>query len=73
MDLEQPPSMGLDQLLRLIVESDRGDWNVISCFGLPSYLPWSPEDGEFNEHIARAAYRPDVAIGLAWGIEAQED
>ena len=62
--------MGLDELLRLIADSDRGDWNIVSCFNTPSYLPWSPdgEDGEHNEHLARAAYRPDLSINLAWGI-----
>jgi hypothetical protein len=45
---------------------------VISCLGYPSYLPWSP-DGDFNEHLARAAYRPDVSIGLAWGIRVEDD
>ena len=59
--------MGLDELRQLIADSDRGDWNIVSCFGKPSFLPWSP-DGEFNEHLARAAYRPDLSIGLAWGI-----
>jgi hypothetical protein len=64
--------MGLDELRRIVAESDRGDWNVISCFGFPSYLPWSP-DGDFNEHLARAAYRPDISIGLAWGIRDNEN
>jgi len=64
--------MGLEELQLIIADSDRGDWNVISCFRMPSYLPWSP-DGDFNEHNARAAYRPDVSIGLAWGIEESED
>ena len=63
--------VGLEELLRIIVESDRADWNVVSCFGMPSFLPWSP-DGEFSEHNARASYRPDVAIGLAWGITVRE-
>lgn len=64
--------MGLAELRRIIVDSERGDWNVISCFGAPSFLPWSP-DGDFNEHNARAAYRPDVSIGLAWGIRENRD
>jgi hypothetical protein len=64
--------VGLEELLRKIVDSDRGDWNIISCLNTPSYLPWSP-DGEFNEHLARAAYRPDVAIGLAWGIAVNDN
>jgi hypothetical protein len=64
--------MGLEELRRIIAASDRGDWNVVSCFGMPSFLPWSP-DGEFSEHHARAAYRPDVSLGLAWGIRQNED
>jgi hypothetical protein len=64
--------MGLEELRRLIAESDRGDWNVVSCFGLPLFLPWSPE-GEFNEHNVRAAYRPNVSIGLAWGATESEN
>jgi hypothetical protein len=63
---------GYDEIRRIISESQRSDWNVVSCFGLPSFLPWSP-DGEFSEHFARAAYRPDISIGLAWGIRDNED
>lgn len=63
--------MGLDELRRIIVKSDRVDWNVISCLGMPSFLPWSP-DGEFEEHHTRATYRPDVSLGLAWGIKVNE-
>jgi hypothetical protein len=64
--------LGLEELRRIIAESDRGDWNIISCFGQPSFLPWSP-DGEFNEHHARASYRPDLSIGLAWGVRVNEN
>jgi hypothetical protein len=64
--------VGLDELRRLMTDSNRGDWNVISCFGMPSFLPWSPE-GDFNEHHTRAAYRPNVSIGLAWGITDNEN
>lgn len=64
--------MGLEELRRLIAHSDRGDWNVISCFGRPFFLPWRP-GGEFNEHHARAAYRPNLAVGIAWGITDNED
>lgn len=70
--------MGLEELRRLIAESDRSDWNVISCLNTPSYLSWNPVEmnkhpGAYNEHLARAAYRPDVAIGLAWGITDNDD
>src|SRR5215212_9398292 len=68
----EPKGMGLDELRRLLIQSDRGDWNVISCFGAPSFLPWSP-DGDFNEHHTRAAYRPNISIGLAWGIVDNEN
>ena len=75
--------MGLEELQRIIAESDRGDWNIISCFGLPSFLPWSP-DGEFNEHHTRAAvppghlHRPRVGIRQTeklqadWVLEIEE-
>jgi hypothetical protein len=64
--------IGYEELRRLISESERADWNVVSCFGAPSFLPWSPE-GEFSEHLARASYRPDISIGLAWGIRDNDD
>jgi hypothetical protein len=70
---------GLEELRRLIAESDRGDWNVIDCFGKagPSYLasPWLAVDHDAygdREHHARAAFRQDVAVGLAWGMVAND-
>jgi hypothetical protein len=74
--------MGLEELRRVIAESDRGDWNVISCFASaidgPSYLfsPWLVIDHEAypeREHHARASYRPDLSIGLAWGMHSNDN
>jgi len=78
--------MGLEELRQIISASNCRDWNVIDCYGLPSYLSWSSEGKRAvlmdendtdaiaaqhylpDEHWARAAYRPDLSIGLAWGI-----
>ena len=70
--------MGLDELRRLIAESDQGDWNVIDCFndGAPSFLASArvAAGDEYSnlEHHGRATYRPDVSIGLAWGMKLRE-
>lgn len=68
--------MGLEELRQIIGESDRGDWNIISCLDVPSYLSWGPNafpEPEYNEHLARAAYRPNISLGLAWGIQQLEN
>jgi len=70
--------MTLDELLHICAHSVREDWEVIHCghFG-PSYLDqFSEMHGgdeavwlEHKHHAARAVYGPDIAIGLAWGLE----
>jgi hypothetical protein len=65
--------MTLDELRRICVESTPDDWNVIqgSHLLLSDAHNWD-DDGELRvvvaSHICRAAYKPDLSIGLAWGL-----
>lgn len=81
--------MTLDELRRTIFDSEPEQWHDISCWGGggstgPAYLDQlSPvtvyDDGqpshrlEVRSHTTRATYRPDISIGLAWGLSDPED
>ncbi len=68
--------MTLQELFDLCGASAAGDWNKI-IFG-PSYLGQFienyPHGGAFElryqEHLSRASFKPDLAIGIAWGMDA---
>jgi hypothetical protein len=73
--------MTLDELRRVIFGSEPSDWHVIHCWGAtsgPSYLDDFGEAAvngariEVRAHPERATYRPDVRIGLAWGLTVDE-
>lgn len=65
----------LDEIRSTIQRSTAVDWEVLLAG--PTYLdafamvsgpqPWHVEH---EEHTERAVYRPDVALGLAWGLPA---
>lgn len=71
--------MRLSELLNTCARSSPDDWNLITCWGAragPSYLDqFMPGEygGEFqvrhNEHSMRASYKPDVSVGIAWGLD----
>jgi hypothetical protein len=72
--------MNFDELLDTCARASPPDWNLITCWGArsgPSYLDqFVPGlyEGEFQlrhqEHGMRASYEPDVLIGIAWGLDA---
>jgi hypothetical protein len=71
----------LDEVRQQIVDSGVDDWNVIVCWGAnsgPSYLDqlsiWKGGGGdrwglEVNSHTIRGVYKPDVALGIACGLD----
>lgn len=73
--------MTLQQVLQTITNSSNTDWNMISCWGAdsgPSYRDrfefYEVRDGSqdvltVESHTNVAAFRDDVAITLAWGLE----
>jgi len=70
--------MTLDELLTVFADSGPDDWNVIGCWGAnsgPAYLDeFIPMEanGEYqlrhNSHSTRGAFKPNVAIGVGWGL-----
>jgi hypothetical protein len=65
-----------EEVLNLIAESVATDWNKITAWGGggPSFLYGFPdENGEWTSHEEVAAYKPDLSIGLAWGIVSNDD
>jgi hypothetical protein len=75
--------MTLEEVLNVCGSSSSDDWNLVSSSG-PSYssrfLPLETRAGEgdpeltyelrHEEHWMRASYKPDLAIGIAWGMYA---
>jgi hypothetical protein len=67
----------------LIQSSQPGDWNGIHCWGSgsgPTYrMGWDKgkrgDDWElyFRQHSHVAAFKPDLSLTLAWGMEAHFD
>jgi hypothetical protein len=71
--------MTLAELYKTVRSSNRVDWNVIDCWGGassgPSYRNWfsqrQSKDSVWLEHQSHpmvGAYRGDVAISVAWGL-----
>lgn len=71
--------MHLDDLRRTVAASAPGEWEVFVCGGYgagPSFLErhgiaTSGDDGwmlDVDAHYLRAAYKPNVSIGLAFGM-----
>lgn len=69
--------MRYDEILDLVANSTPEEWNKIVCWGGgggPSFLNGLPgEDGNWTAHEERASYKPDVSVGLAWGITSNDD
>ena len=77
--------MTLDKYLDICGRSSAKDWNLIACLGGggPSYLnqfipegggPYPGESGyelRLHEHESRAAFKGDLAIGIAWGMHTE--
>lgn len=70
--------MTLDELLSTCASSEQADWNVITCWGagmgpayLDEFIPMESQ-GEYqlrhNAHSMRASYKPDISIGIGWGL-----
>jgi len=74
--------MTYDEIWRILVESDATDWYQVpeaqsaGAF-LWSITTWHSGDDlvniELESHHSRAVYRPDVSLGLAWGLRHQKD
>jgi len=67
--------MTLDDLHRICVGSEPDDWRVIDRgpqLLLPEAHSWINDDTgqheQFESHLYRAAYKPNLSIGLAWGM-----
>jgi hypothetical protein len=79
--------MTLQELMNIVIGSQREDWLRIPCWGVgsgPSYrFDLDQEDYvedpkeqpwiSVRRHSDVAIYKHDVLIGLAWGIPANED
>jgi len=64
--------MRYDEILELIAQSNPEDWNRIA--DAPLFLYGFPdEQGDWTHHSERAAYKPDLSVGLAWGLTYRED
>jgi hypothetical protein len=64
--------MRYDDILEVIAQSDPHDWNRIADG--PLFLYGFPDaDGYWTHHGAVAVYKPDVSIGLAWGLPVNDD
>jgi hypothetical protein len=73
--------MNLGELLGTCARSTREDWNLIGEGGGATYLNYfsvasypETEQVEFGltEHYWRASYKPDLDIGIAWGLDPKE-
>lgn len=71
-----------DQILAALAKSQPEDWYEIpavssgdSFLSTQSFWTRGEEIVGVDEkgHYARAAYRPDVSLGLAWGLQYQDD
>lgn len=73
--------MTLDEFDNLCAHSSRDEWTVVPCWGArsgPSYLDQfragNPGDPlEHYEQSVRASYQPNLAVGLAWGLDLTPD
>ncbi len=59
--------MTLDDILTMIVQSERDDWTKI---GVPTFLYEFVHDGPEHRaaHVFRAVYKQNVAVGIAAGL-----
>jgi hypothetical protein len=77
--------MTLEELLDKFINSDRENWNTISCWGAnsgPSFKNkfsfWKMWDGQPNvlNHSSFsnvASYKPDLSITFAWGLSVYDN
>jgi hypothetical protein len=65
--------MTLDDIYALILGSQPDEWNRVDR-GSPTFLYGLVYDGEHQGlHDARAVYKLNVAVGIAWGLKANEN
>jgi|GEM_PF-4284147 len=66
--------MRLEELIQIIRESSNEDWNVIESNTLLSNVTTDDNNTVYADyHTNRAAYRPGLSIGLAWGLNCNEN
>jgi hypothetical protein len=77
--------MNLSEYAIKIAKTNRDDWNIITCWGWsagPSFLDRTPvlitgesnfPDIEIESHGMRASLKPDLSIGIAWGLCSNPD
>lgn len=66
--------MRLEELIQIISESSSEDWNVMEYNTLLSNVTTDDNNVVYADyHTNRAAYRPNVSIGLAWGLNHNTD
>jgi len=77
--------MNLQEYASSIIDSTKGDWNIITCWGFsagPSYLArssvWTTGKGEFSNMEVEsqgmvASLKTNLSISIAWGITSNPD
>lgn len=64
--------MTFDKLIRIIIGSSSEDWNTIDC-NRPNPSFGYAVDPNDDIHYSVAAYKPDLAITMAWGMPCLKD
>lgn len=66
--------MRLEELMQIIRQSSNEDWNVIESNTLLSNVTTDDNNVVYADyHTNRAAYKPNISIGLAWGLNHNAD
>jgi hypothetical protein len=75
--------MTFDEIARILERSIPDDWYMVpSVSGWDSFVwtmtivtryPDKDQEVELEGHHSRAVYRPDVGLGLAWGLTSQDE
>ena len=74
--------MPFDDIGRILEESGPDDWHMVPAraewdsfiwtLTITTYSADHRQEFELVGHHSRAVYRPDVGLGLAWGLESQD-
>ena len=74
--------MTFDDIGRILEESGPGDWHMVPATAewdsfiwtltITTYSVDQRKEVELVGHHSRAVYRPDVGLGLAWGLKSQD-
>lgn len=66
--------MKLEEVIKIIRESSEEDWNVIESNTMLSHVTTDSNNNVYSDyHTKRASFRPDISIGLAWGLDCNKD